>query len=117
MSPHVSATRATPPGARRARQAFKPLPLIVTVLGLSVAIGMGASWYGERVSLPRYCAQPEAALMRLRALITETRPAGDTPHRPYLIAAKLLFLVPRHGDEPPEHYLARVRERLEVRCQ
>lgn len=102
---------------RSESRAFKPLPLIIGVLGLSIAIGIAASWYGERVALPRYCAQPESALTRLRALISDPRPAGEMPRRPYLVAAKLLFLVPRHGNEPLEDYLARVRGRLEAQCR
>jgi len=117
MAPQI-ATHATRPGtARSTPPAFNPPALIITVLAISIFIGLGASWYGERVALPRYCARPEAALTRLRALITDPRPAGDAPHQPYLIAAKLLFLVPRHGNEPLEDYLARVRGRLEAQCR
>ena len=53
----------------------------------------------------------------LEKVIIESRPAGDDPRKPYLIAAKLLFLVPRQGDEPVEVYLARVETYLQKSCQ
>ena len=92
-------------------------PFVVLVAVLLVAITMLARQYRGEVSLPRYCADPEHALELLQRVISERRPAGDGARRPYLIAAKLLFLVPREPDEAVDRYLDRVAAHIEVACR
>ena len=96
---------------------FKPLPLIVTVLVLLLLIGQLAIWYGRQVSVPRYCDDRQATLLRLREVLTEERPAGDGARRQHLIAAKLLFLVPRRSGEALDDYLGRVEVTVENQCR
>jgi len=69
--------------------------------------------------MPRYCEDPVQTLERVRRLLTEQKPADDDfdARRPYIVAAKLLFLVPRTGDEESETYLLRVRQHLERQCR
>jgi len=92
-------------------------PFIALVAILLVAIALLARQYTVDVSLPRYCADPGRALEYLEQVITERRPAGDGARRPYLIAAKLLFLVPRQPDEPVAVYLDRVAIHIEGVCR
>jgi len=99
------------------RSRFDFFPLVTSVLVLALAAGAGADWYGRHVALPRYCAEPEAALGRLEALIDGNRLDESGSRRSHVVAAKLLFLIPREGDEPVGRYIARVRGRLEAQCR
>ena len=96
---------------------FNPLKVILPIAVILLLIPSWIQWYSHEVSIPRYCNNPVLALDYLEKVITETRPAGDNPRKPYLIAAKLLFLVPRQGNEPVEVYLGRVETYLQNNCQ
>ncbi|MDH3715255.1 MAG: hypothetical protein OET44_15575 [Gammaproteobacteria bacterium] len=96
---------------------FKPLRVIVPTLALLLAVSLWIQWYSREVSMPRYCDDPAGALVLLERVLTEARPAGSDKRRPYLVAAKLIFLVPRESDEVLEHYLARVRRHLAEICR
>ena len=96
---------------------FRPLRLVLVVLVMMLLVSLAGNWYAERVSLLRYCQDPELALQHLAAVITENRPAGEGAHRDYMVSAKLEFLVPRTADEPLEEYLQRLRLRLEQQCR
>ena len=79
-----------------------------------VLIGVfdAAEWYAEQVSIPRYCESLDATLERVRETLSEQRPASDASTRPYVVAAKLIYLVPRKDGESLEGYLARLRLRI-----
>jgi hypothetical protein len=81
-----------------------------------LAISAISRWYARDVTLPRYCENPERVLADLRRVLTEKQPAGDGARRPFIVAARLTFLVPRNGDEPLEEYLERLRGHLAGRC-
>lgn len=95
---------------------FHPWRLIAAVFAVMLAISGLSRWYARDVTLPRYCEHPEQTLSNLRVVLTEERPAGDGKRRPYIVAARLMFLVPRNGDEPLEDYLGRLRGFMEGRC-
>lgn len=95
---------------------FNPLQVIIPVLLLMLSVSFAARWYSQQVSLPRYCENPEQTLMYLQKIITETRPAGEQSRRPYIIAAKLLFLLPRESLETEQVYIERVRQHLKRQC-
>lgn len=95
---------------------FNPLQVIVPVLLLMLSISFAARWYSQQVSLPRYCEDPDQALIYLQQIITETRPAGEASRRPYIIAAKLLFLLPRESNETDPVYIERVKQHLRIQC-
>ena len=99
------------------RPAFRPLRIIVPVLAVLLGVPLWLQWYAGAVSLPRYCGDPEQTVARLRRILTEPRPAGDAARRPYLITAKLLFLVPRQADEEIADYLTRMRSHLRAHCR
>ena len=92
-------------------------PFVVLVALLLVAISLLARQYRGEVALPRYCADPGNAIELLERVMTEKRPAGDQPRRPYLVAAKLMFLVPRQADEPVAAYLDRVAVHIGATCR
>ncbi len=96
---------------------FTPLRVIVPTLALLLATSLYIQWYTRAVSLPRYCDDPAGTLVLLERVLTEKRPAGADARRPYLIAAKLVFLVPRESNEELGHYLARVHEHINETCR
>lgn len=96
---------------------FKLLPVVITVLLLLIGIAAWGNWYSANVSLPRYCEDPQQAVRYLEKIINEKRPAGDETRRPYLIAAKLLYIMPRRSEEPVKEYLSRVSETIREECR
>ncbi len=95
---------------------FHPIPLLLIVLAFLLGISLWANWYSGAVSLPRYCENPAKTLDLLQRIITEDRPAGDEARKPYLITAKLLFLLPQKNGEDTAAYLNRVKAHVETRC-
>lgn len=96
--------------------AFNPIRLIIFVLVLMLSVSFMATWYGNNVNLPRYCGKADETILILRKIMTEKTPAGDEARRPYLIAAKLLFLLPKHSQEDTESYLLRVKDYIQENC-
>ena len=69
--------------------------------------------------MPRYCEDPMQTLERVRQLMTEKTPAADDfeSRRPFIVIAKLLFLIPRNSEEDEAAYLLRIRQYLEEQCR
>ena len=99
------------------KNGFNPLKVILPVTVILLLISSWIQWYSHEVSIPRYCNDPVHTLDHLEKVITETRPAGDNPRKLYLIAAKLLFLVPRQSNESVPQYLERVAFYLRTNCE
>jgi hypothetical protein len=99
------------------KSTFKPWRIIMFVGFALLAISLLSRWHAQQVTLPRYCENPEQSLQLLQKILTEKRPAGDETRRPYIIAAKLLFLIPRQADEEIPTYLERVRVQLREQCR
>ncbi|MFQ5661456.1 MAG: hypothetical protein ACE5GZ_13625 [Gammaproteobacteria bacterium] len=95
---------------------FRPLALIIPVILVLVLIGWGSRWYADGVTLPRYCENTAVTVQLLEQVMVKDRPAGRDSRLPYLIVAKLLFLVPRQGDENVPEYLERVEHFLYEKC-
>ncbi|MBT4329686.1 MAG: hypothetical protein HOD58_07150 [Gammaproteobacteria bacterium] len=93
------------------------LPVVAITALLMLSVSSSIEWYSANVSLPRYCADPQQALHYLESNLRDQRPAGDVPRKPYLIAAKLLFLVPRTSEESIPDYLDRVELKLLEHCR
>lgn len=110
--------RATAPSSRGRGAA--PLRLAVG-FGVAALVLVGvfdaAEWYAEQVSIPRYCESPDATLERVRETLSQQRPASEASTRPYVIAAKLIYLVPRNDGESLEAYLGRLRLRIAESCR
>ena len=99
------------------RPPFRPLRLVLVILVILLAISAAAQWYSRNVTLPRYCQEPIQTLTRVRQLLTERRPAGDGDRKPYIIAARLTFLIPQQPDEPLEQYLDRLQRHIDQQCR
>ncbi len=98
---------------------FNPTPMIIIVALSVLAVAGMSNWYSNNVSMPRYCNEPDLTIFYLQELLTKERPAGDEPRRPYLIAAKLLFILPKgkDGEETLDEYLQRVRLHIAQQCR
>ncbi len=110
---------ATPKQANLPQAAAPYLFLRITgaVLLVMLLISVWAKWYGQQVSLPRYCEDPQGSLQYLEKVIEEKRPAGDESRRPYIVAAKILFLLPRRSEEEQTAYLNRIRAYIQDTCR
>ncbi len=97
---------------------FKPFRFVFFIFLIMLFISQAIKWYSTSVTLPRFCEDPELALHHLEEIITKPHPAGHTreTRRPYIIAAKLIYLVPQQSNESIENYLHRVRRELSQRC-
>lgn len=96
---------------------FRPWLLILAVTAALLLVPLWSNWYADQVSLPRYCNNPELSLQQLEQVLREKQPAGDGARKPYIIVAKLLFLIPQNGNESIPAYLSRVRGILRAQCQ
>jgi len=75
-----------------------------------------AGWRAENALLPRYCEDPRASIEYVRRIVEDGGPQEGEKRRPYIIAAKLIFLVPQQADEPAEAWMGRIEQRLSERC-
>lgn len=94
--------------------------ILAVFLFTSVAMVLifdAAQWYADNAALPRYCENPAGAVELVREILSSADPAEGEPKRPYVIAAKLIFLVPREDAEPLQSYLSRLRRRISESCQ
>jgi len=95
---------------------FKPIRLVLFVILIIVALSQFIQWYSLNVSLPRYCDNPAQTVQYLKKIITQKTPAGDESRRPYLIAAKLVYLLPQQNNEALDDYLNRVHKHIFEVC-
>jgi len=96
---------------------FKPLQLIGVVLLLLLIISLWLKWYTGTVSMPRYCANPYETTQYLEKVLREETPAEDQSRRPYIVAAKLIYLIPQQSNESIPDYLQRVQIRIAEQCR
>ncbi len=99
-----------------AEKKFFPLRIVAAVLLVMLVISFWVSWYTEEVALSRYCGDPQQTLERLQSVLQNPRPAGDGSRFNHLVAAKLIYLIPRHSEESVATYLSRVQIRLSRHC-
>lgn len=81
-----------------------------------LAIFRFAGWYADNSALPRYCDDPRATIGYVHEILTKDTPAGDRKRRPYLVAAKLIFLVPQQDGEAIQAYLDRLLVEITATC-
>ena len=118
----VQYARASDGGDASARRGSRRAPLRLAagfVLAALVLLGVfdAAEWYAEQVSISRYCSNPDITLELVRETLSERRPASDAGTRPYVVAAKLIYLIPRRDREPIGDYLGRLRQRIAESCR
>lgn len=99
------------------RPPFRPFRLIVIVLLIMLGISAAAQWYARNITMPRYCDNPEETLRKVRQVLTERTPAGEGDRKPYIIATRLTFLLPRELDEPLDTYLNRLQRHIDQQCR
>lgn len=97
---------------------FKPVRFVFIILLVMLFISQAIKWYSSSVTLPRFCKDPESSMHHLEELISKDTPAGEgrIARKPYIIAAKLIYLVPQQSNESNKDYLHRVRGELSKRC-
>ncbi len=100
-----------------AERKFFPLRIVISVLLVMLLISFWVSWYTEEVSLSRYCNDPQQTLERLQDVLQNPRPAGDGSRFNHLVAAKLIYIIPRNSEESIANYLERVQIRLTRHCR
>jgi hypothetical protein len=89
---------------------------VVTALVLMLAFG-AAEQYADRSAIPRYCADQQNVLGRVKIILTKKQPVGDGSKRPFIIAAKLIFLVPQKDNETVQSYVERLQRHLDKVCR
>lgn len=93
---------------------------IFVVFALTAAIMLfifnSADWYAKNAALPRYCEDPQQAVEIVREILTSDTPGEGQERRPYIVAAKLIFLVPQEEDEALDAYMIRLRVRISEAC-
>jgi len=75
-----------------------------------------ADWYASNSALPRYCENPQETVEIVREILTSDTPGEGKERRPYIVAAKLIFLVPQEEGEEMEAYMTRLRSRISQSC-
>jgi len=92
--------------------------LIVFVVAAAVMLFAFASaeWYANESTVPRYCDDREGVVKRVKLILTKTEPVGSGSKRPFIIAAKLIFLVPMDSGEPVEDYIGRLTRHIDKVC-
>ena len=88
----------------------------VTAVVLMLAFG-AAQQYADRSAIPRYCADKSNVLERVRLILTKDEPVGQSSKRPFIIAAKLIFLIPQQENETIADYLERLQRHLDKVCR
>lgn len=93
---------------------------IVIVFALTAVVMLfifnSADWYAKNAALPRYCANPSQTVEIVREIMTSATPGEGKKRRPYIVAAKLIFLVPQEESEALEAYMTRLRQRISQAC-
>lgn len=91
--------------------------IVFAVTGLAmVLIFRFAGWYADTAALPRYCSDPRATIGYVDDILTSPTPVGDAKKRPWLVAAKLIFLVPQQNGESKAAYLRRLEVTISEKC-
>ena len=75
-----------------------------------------AEWYADNSALPRYCENPAETVAHVREILANPAPGAGKPKRAQVVAAKLIFLVPREDAEPLQSYLERLHARISEKC-
>jgi len=88
----------------------------VTAVAMWLTFG-AAQWYSDTSALPRYCEEPAAPIEHVRKILTTKEPVGSSSKRPFAVAAKLIFLIPRADGETVDSYLDRLRQRINESCR
>lgn len=75
-----------------------------------------ADWYATNAAMPRYCEDPRETLNIVEEILTSETPSAGKEKRPYIVAAKLVFLVPQIDGEILEDYISRLQTQISKAC-
>jgi len=75
-----------------------------------------AEWYASDSAMPRYCEDREGVVERVGLILTKNEPVGSGNKRPFIVAAKLIFLVPMNSGEPVGDYIERLTRHIDKVC-
>ena len=93
---------------------------VLIVFALTTAVMLfifnSADWYADNAALPRYCDDPARAVQIVQEILTSPTPGEGEKRRPYIIAAKLIFLVPQGQGESMPDYILRLRDKISQSC-
>ncbi|MHA1567641.1 MAG: hypothetical protein ACTSX7_20200 [Alphaproteobacteria bacterium] len=101
---------------RRRRALSRLVVVFVAAALLLIGVFNAEEWYAERVLVPRYCGNLESTLVLVRETLGAQQPASAAQRRSYIIAAKLIYLIPQQDSEPVDAYLVRLRHRVADSC-
>jgi len=96
---------------------MRRLLAVFAVTGVTmVLIFRFAGWYADNAALPRYCADPQGTITHVNDILSNPNPVGDNKRLPYIVAAKLIFLVPQAEAESRPDYLIRLGVVIAEKC-
>ena len=76
-----------------------------------------AQQHADNTLVPRFCKNPDDVISKVELILTKKNPVGEGEKRPFIIAAKLIFLIPQMENEDTENYVARLRAHLDKTCR
>ena len=76
----------------------------------------GAGWYANNAAVPRYCEDRQGVVERVGHILRKSEPVGSGEKKPYIISAKLIFLVPQNDNESVDEYLQRLTRHIDKIC-
>ncbi len=96
---------------------MKRILIVFAVTGVALlSVFAGAEQYAERSTVPRFCADPSDVLDKVKLILTKEQPVGQGSKRPFIIAAKLIFVLPQKDNESTREYLERLQRHLDKIC-
>lgn len=75
-----------------------------------------AEQHAEKSTIQRLCVDKAGVINRVNLTLTKPEPVGQASKRPFIIAAKLIFLVPQKDAETIPDYIARLTRHLDKVC-
>jgi hypothetical protein len=92
--------------------------IIVFVVAAAVMLFAFASaeWYANESAVPRYCEDRQGVVERVELILTKSEPVGSGSKKPFIIAAKLIFLVPMDSGEAIKDYVERLTRHIDKVC-
>jgi len=103
------------------KQESKPMIRIICVIcvaGMVMVFTFNlVDWYGQENAIPRYCGNPDSHIERVREILSKPDPVGEGVKRPYIVAAKLIFLIPQNDAEDIDAYIFRLQQTLAEKCR
>ncbi len=95
---------------------FRIIVVFVMAAAVMTFVFSSAEWYANNAAVPRYCEDRVGVIQRVKLILTKSEPVGSAAKRPFIVAAKLIFLEPRRDAEPLNSYLQRLLRHIDKVC-